>query len=109
MSIACRNRYAATVYRDLDHQDIGTESTRAALRFRHESHHDGRGFRVLTVVDDYSGDCRAIRTERKQNQSTVLDTPADLFLLHGPPDYIRLKARAPGLAKTRISGPGSAD
>ena len=51
--------------------------------------HDGRAFRMLTVIDEYSRQCLAIRTERRQNQETVLETLADLFLLHGPPDHIR--------------------
>ena len=51
--------------------------------------HDGRAFRMLTVIDEYSRECLAIRTERRQNQETVLETLADLFLLHGPPDHIR--------------------
>jgi transposase InsO family protein len=54
-----------------------------------ERTHDGRAFRMLTVIDEYSRECLAIRTERRQNQETVLETLADLFLLHGPPDYIR--------------------
>ena len=44
---------------------------------------------MLTVIDEHSRECLAIRTERRQNQETVLETLADLFLLHGPPDYIR--------------------
>ena len=51
--------------------------------------HDGRAYRLLTVIDEHSRQCLAIRTERRQNQETVLETLADLFLLHGPPDYIR--------------------
>jgi putative transposase len=51
--------------------------------------HDGRAFRMLTVIDEYSRECLAIRTERRQNQETVLETLVDLFLLHGPPDHIR--------------------
>ena len=51
--------------------------------------HDGRAFRMLTVIDEYSRQCLAIRSERKQNQETVLETLADLFLLHGPPEHIR--------------------
>ena len=44
---------------------------------------------MLTVIDEYSRECLAIRTERRQNQETVLETLADLFLMQGPPDYIR--------------------
>ncbi len=51
--------------------------------------HDGRAFRMLTVIDEYSKECLAIRTERKPNHETVIETLADLFLLHGPPQYIR--------------------
>jgi transposase InsO family protein len=51
--------------------------------------HDGRAFRMSTVIDEYSRECLATLTEHRQNQETVLGTLADLFLLHGPPDYIR--------------------
>jgi transposase InsO family protein len=51
--------------------------------------HDGRRFRMLTVIDEYSRECLAIRSERRQNQERVPGTLADLFLLHGPPDYFR--------------------
>lgn len=51
--------------------------------------HDGWAFRLLTVIDEYSRECLAIRTERKQNHETVLETLADLFLVHGPPKYLR--------------------
>jgi transposase InsO family protein len=54
-----------------------------------ERTHDGRAFRMLTVIDEFSRECLAIRTERRQNQETVLETLAELFLLHGPPDHIR--------------------
>ena len=50
---------------------------------------DRRAFRMLTVIAEYSRQCLAIRTERKQNQETVPETIAALFLLHRPPDYIR--------------------
>ena len=51
--------------------------------------HDGRAFRMLAAIDEYSRECLAIRTERRQNQETVLETLADVILLHGPPDYLR--------------------
>ena len=50
---------------------------------------DGRAFRMLTVIDEYTRECLAIRTERRQNQETVLETLSDLFLLHGPPEHLR--------------------
>jgi transposase InsO family protein len=59
-----------------------------------DRNHDGRAFRMLTMIDEYSRECLAIRTKRRQNQETVLETLADLFLLHGPPDYIRSEREA---------------
>ena len=44
---------------------------------------------IVDLASEYSRQCLAMRTERKQNRETVLETLADLFLLHGPPDYIR--------------------
>ena len=40
------------------------------------------------VIDEYSRECLAIHTERTHNHETVLETLADLFLLHGPPKYL---------------------
>lgn len=37
--------------------------------------HDGRAFRMLTVIAKYSRECLAIRTERKQNHESVLGFP----------------------------------
>ncbi len=51
--------------------------------------HDGRAFRMLTVIDEYTRECLAIRTERRHNQETVLEALSDLFLQYGPPERIR--------------------
>ena len=51
--------------------------------------HDGRAFRMLTVIDEYTRECLAIRTERRHNQESVLETLSDLFLFHGPPQHLR--------------------
>jgi transposase InsO family protein len=50
---------------------------------------DGRAFRMLTVIDEHTRQCLAIRTERKLNHEVVLETLAELFLQHGPPKHIR--------------------
>ena len=44
---------------------------------------------MLTVIDEYSRECLAINVDRKLNNRSVLDTLADLFFEHGPPDHIR--------------------
>ena len=50
---------------------------------------DGRAFRMLTVIDEYSRQCLAIRTGRRLDHEAVLETLSELFLRHGPPEHIR--------------------
>ena len=51
--------------------------------------HNGKRFRMLTVIDEYTRECLAIKVARKLNSTNVLDTLLDLFILQGVPDYIR--------------------
>ena len=51
--------------------------------------HNGKRFRMLTIIDEYTRECLAIKVDRKLNSSHVVDTLLDLFILHGVPDYIR--------------------
>jgi putative transposase len=51
--------------------------------------HDGRRFRMLTVIDEYSRRCLAVKVDRKLNSRSVLECLAELFVQHGPPDHIR--------------------
>ena len=51
--------------------------------------HDGKPFRMLCVIDEFTRECLAIRVERKLNARIVLETLAGLFLLHGAPEHIR--------------------
>jgi putative transposase len=50
---------------------------------------NGKAFRMLTVVDEYTRECLAIRVERKLGSTQVLETLTDLFLRRGPPTHIR--------------------
>lgn len=50
---------------------------------------DGRKIRMLTVIDEYSRKCLAIRVAYRLTSHDVLDVLSDLFLTHGLPDYIR--------------------
>ena len=50
--------------------------------------HDNRRFRMLTVIDEYSRECLAIKVARKLNSQSVLECLADLFTKYGPPDHI---------------------
>lgn len=44
---------------------------------------------MLIVIDEYSWEYRAIRTEGNQNQEIVRETLSDLFLLHGATQHRR--------------------
>ena len=51
--------------------------------------HDGRPLRMLTVVDEFTRECLAIKVERSIRSEEVLECLADLFLLRGTPAYLR--------------------
>ena len=51
--------------------------------------HDGRKFRMLNVVDEFTHECLAIRVARKLKSIDVIDVLSDLFILRGVPGHIR--------------------
>ena len=51
--------------------------------------HDGRAFRMLTVIDEFSRECLAIAVARHLRSDDVLQVLTDLFTRYGAPDYIR--------------------
>ena len=51
--------------------------------------HDGRAFRMLTIIDEYSRECLAIRVARKITSMDVIDVLSDLFIMRGTPEHIR--------------------
>ena len=50
---------------------------------------DGRLFRMLTVIDEYTRECLAIMVARRLTSDDVLQALTDLFVERGPPDHIR--------------------
>lgn len=50
---------------------------------------DGKAFRTLNILDEFSRECLAIRVKRKLNSTDVIDALTDLFILRGPPAYVR--------------------
>ena len=50
---------------------------------------DGTKIRMLTVIDEYSRECLAIRVAYRLTSDDVLDVLSDLFLTRGLPDFIR--------------------
>ena len=51
--------------------------------------HEGRKFRMLNVIDEFSRECLSIRIGRKLNSTDVIDVLSDLFILRGVPGYVR--------------------
>jgi transposase InsO family protein len=51
--------------------------------------HDGRRYRMLNVVDEFTRECLAIRVGRKLGSVDVVDVLSDLFILRGVPGHIR--------------------
>jgi len=60
-----------------------------AYDFVQDRTHDGRAFRMLTVIDEFTRECLAITVARRLRHDDVLQVLADLFTRHGPPDHIR--------------------
>ena len=60
-----------------------------AYDFIEDRTHDGRRFRMLTIVDEFSHESLAIRVNRKLKAVDVIDTLAGLFILRGVPGHIR--------------------
>ena len=70
------------------------------LRAEHRNHvwsydfvedrtHDGRKYRMLNIVDEFTHEGLAIRVARKLKAIDVIDVLSDLFILRGVPGYIR--------------------
>ena len=50
---------------------------------------DGRKFRILNILDEFTRECLAVRVERRLNSQDVIDALYDLFILRGVPEHIR--------------------
>ena len=57
--------------------------------FVHDRTSDGKAFRTLNILDEYTRECLAIRVDRKLDSSNVIDALTDLFIMRGFPEYIR--------------------
>ena len=70
------------------------------LRTEHRNHvwsydfvedrtHDGRKYRMLNVIDEFTHECLAICIERSLKSTDVIDVLSDLFILRGVPGHVR--------------------
>ena len=51
--------------------------------------HNGRKFRMLNIIDEFTRECLAIRIDRKLSSTDVIDVLSDLFILRGVPGHVR--------------------
>ena len=50
---------------------------------------DGRAFKILNIIDEYTRECLAILIARKIRNQNVIDLLFNLFIFRGIPEYIR--------------------
>ena len=62
---------------------------------------DGRAFRMLTILDEYTRECLAIDVARKMTSEDLLERLSDLFVRRGVPDYVR-SDNGPEFAARRV-------
>ena len=68
--------------------------------FIHARTHEGRAFRLLTIIDEYSRESLAIKVARRLTSEDVLDQLTQLFIQRRLPDYIRSDNGGEFTAKT---------
>jgi len=51
--------------------------------------HEGRKYRMLNIVDEFTHECLAIRIARKLKSTDVIDVLSDLYILRGVPEHVR--------------------
>ena len=51
--------------------------------------HEGRKYRMLNLIDEFTHECLAIRVDRKLKSADVIDVLSDQFVLRGVPEHIR--------------------
>ncbi len=51
--------------------------------------HDGRSLRLLTLLDEFTRECLAIRVARRLNSAHVIELLGDSMLQHGVPEHIQ--------------------
>jgi putative transposase len=89
-----------------------TDGSCVRLRPEHRNHvwsydfvedrtHDGRKYRMLNVLDEFTHESLAIRVARKLKAIDVIDILSDLFILRGVPGHVRSDNGPEFVAKAR--------
>ena len=51
--------------------------------------HEGKKYRMLNIIDEFTHECLAILIDRKLKSIDIIDVLSDLFVLRGVPEHIR--------------------
>jgi putative transposase len=51
--------------------------------------HDGRTLRLMTLIDEYTRECLAIRVARRLGSQEIIETLGDIMLVRGIPEHLR--------------------
>ena len=51
--------------------------------------HDGRKYRMLNIIDEFTRECLAIRVNRQLNSTDVIDVLSDMCIMRGVPGHVR--------------------
>ncbi len=68
---------------------------------------DGRAFKILNIIDEYTRECLAILVARKIKAQDVIDLLFHLFIFRGIPEHLR-SDNGPSL-RPKLSEAGSID
>jgi transposase InsO family protein len=71
--------------------------------------HDGKSLRMLTLIDEHTRECLAIRVARRLGKYEVIEALADVMLYRGIPEHIRsdnARSWAPGGCTSNQEVPG---
>ena len=60
-----------------------------AYDFVQDRTRDGKRLRMLTIIDEFTRECLAIKVARRLNSKDVLEVLADLMVIRGVPENIR--------------------
>ena len=70
-------------------REYGGMKVSQARRLKELERENGRALKLLTVLDEHTRECLAIVVAREIRSHDVLEVLADLFVRHGPPEYLR--------------------
>ena len=75
-----------------------------SYNFVEDRTHDGRKYRMLNIIGDYTRECLAIRIDRRLNSTSVIDILSDLFVISDVSNYIRLDTGSEFIAQAVQNG-----